>query len=600
MIIEQKSRTEIPAQYKWRLEDIFPSDEAWQETFDQVHEQLPALKAYDGRFSHTAGQLLAFVRAMHQAQEKLGRLFAYAHMRNDEDKGNPRYQELYDRTLRLMTELNEAISFFEPQFLQIETETIQEFYRQEEALRLYEHYFDDILRTQAHTLSAKEERLMALSGEIRNAPEEIFSVWESADIVFPEIEAEDGKMVRLSEALYGKYQQSSDRRLRKDSYMGLYVPFTEHRHTLAANYAAIVKSHMFSARARSYDSCLQAALDANAIPVTIYENLVNSARTHLKPLHRYNRLRKEVLKLRDGVHDYDLRAPLFEQKSREYSWDEAKNICLRGMQPLGDEYLTVLREGFEQGWIDVFENKGKRTGAYSSGTYGVHPYVLMNYNGTLSDVFTLAHEMGHALHTWYTINNQPFVYGDYPIFLAEVASTANEALLQTYLIEQAADKEQKLAFLNSYLDKFSQTFYRQVIFAEFEWRTHQLLEEGQPLTADRLDDLFADLYATYHGPDFVPDRETKVLWSRVPHFYYNFYVFQYSTSFVASTALAAKILQKESGARERYLTFLKSGNSRYPLETLQLAGVDLTQEEPVRITLQWMDKLLDEVEELLG
>lgn len=600
MNIEQKSRTEIPAQYKWRLEDIFPSDEAWQETFKQVQQQLPHLKAFDGKFSASADQLLAFIRAMHQAQEQSGRLFAYAHMRNDEDKSNSRYQELYDRTLHLMTELNEAVSFFEPQFLQIEETTLQEFYEQQEALKLYEHYFDDILRTRGHTLSAKEERLMALSGEIRNAPEEIFSVWESADIVFPEIDGPDGRPVRLTEALYGKYQQSPDRRLRRDAYMGLYVPFVEHRHMLAANYSAIVKSHLFNTRARGYESSLQAALDANAIPVTIYENLVNSTRRYLQPLHRYNRLRKEILNLKDGVHDYDLRAPLFEQTSREYSWEEAKELCLRGMRPLGKEYLTVLKEGFEQSWIDVFENKGKRTGAYSSGTYGVHPYVLMNYNGTLNDVFTLAHEMGHALHTWYTINNQPFVYGDYPIFLAEVASTANEALLQTHLIEQAANKQEKLAFLNSYLDKFSQTFYRQVIFAEFEWRTHQLLEEGQPLTADRLDDLFAELYVAYHGADFVLDRETKALWSRVPHFYYNFYVFQYSTSFVASTALAAKILKKENGARARYLDFLKSGNSRYPLETLQLAGVDLTQEEPVRITLQWMDKLLDTVEDLLA
>lgn len=381
--------------------------------------------------------------------------------------------------------------------------------------------------------------------------------------------------------------------------MGLYKPFLEHRNMLATNYASIIKSHLFQARARHYQSTVEAALDVNAIPATVYEQLITATRAHLEPLHRYNALRKTILNLNDGVHDYDLRAPLFTMKEKSYSWEEAKQLCLEGAQPLGEEYVQLLRKSYNEGWIDVYETKGKRTGAYSSGAYGVHPYVLMNYNGTLNDVFTLTHELGHALHTWHTINHQPFVYGDYPIFLAEVASTANEALLQRYLIDHAQNKAEKRAYLNAYLDTFSQTFYRQVLFAEFEWRTHQRVEQGEALSADKLDAMFGELYQAYHGAAFVLDRETKALWSRVPHFYYNYYVFQYSTSFVASAALVAQILKEGAPARERYMNFLKSGNSRYALDTLELAGIDMRTDTPVIQALQYMNTLLDELESLL-
>jgi len=438
-----------------------------------------------------------------------------------------------------------------------------------------------------------------MSGEIQASAAEIFGVWESADIKFPFIKDEDGKDIRLTNGLYGKYQQHPERRLRKDSYLGLYEPFIQNRNTLATTYGAIIKSHIFNARVRKYESTVEAALDANAVPIEVFFTLIRTANDNLAPLHRYNLLRKEILKLSDGVHDFDLRAPLFEEKPRQYSWNEAIDLCLKGVQPLGDEYISVLKDSFNSGWIDVYENRGKRTGAYSSGTYGVHPYVLMNYNGTMNDIFTLAHEMGHALHTWYTINNQPFVYGDYPIFLAEVASTTNEALLQDYLIKNSENKNEKMNYINAYLDKFSQTFYRQVLFTEFEYESHKLMEEGQAITANRLDDLFGDLYQKYHGESFLLDRETKALWSRVPHFYYNYYVFQYATSFVASSALAKNILEDGEPAKQRYLEFLKSGRSEYPIDTLKKAGTDLSTNAPTITSLQWMDQLLDMLESLL-
>jgi oligoendopeptidase F len=535
---------------------------------------------------------------MNILEEAIGKLYAYAHMRNDEDKNLTLHQEQYDRMGGLMVEYNEAVSFFEPELLAVDSQKLDT-WKKEAGLKIYAHFLDNITRVKPHILTEKEERLLALSGEIRRAPADIFSMFDNADIQFPFIKDDQDKEVRLTNALYGKFQQSPDRRLRRESYLALYQPYLANRNTLAASYAAIVKSHIFNARARNYQSTLQAALDSNNIPEQVYHTLIKTARANLKPLHRFVALRKRILNLNDGIFDYDLRAPLFSSKQREYSWQEACDMVINGAQELGKDYQANLTKGFKERWIDVYENKGKRSGAYSSGTYGVHPYVLMNYNGTLNDVFTLTHEMGHALHTWYTINNQPFIYGDYPIFLAEVASTTNEALLEKYLIDQAQTKEEKLALLNSALEKYNGTFYRQALFAEFELKSHLAIEQGEALTADKLDELFASVYADYYGADFTVVRENKALWSRIPHFYYNYYVFQYSTSFVASSALVSKILDEGNNAREKYLNFLKSGRSRYPLETLQLAGVDMSSEDPVMRTIKLMDNLLDQVETLI-
>jgi len=594
-----QSRNEIDNQFKWKLEDIFPDDAAWESSFTILKNSLAPLTEFQGKVTKTAKSLLDFIIKMHRSEELLGRLYAYAHMKNDQDKSVAVYQEIYERCSSLLVEFNQSVSFFEPELLRLTSDELETFFSTEPKLEQYRHFLDNILRTREHLLSAEEERLLALAGEVVQAPAEIFGVWDSADIIFPEMKDEKGNPITISNGLYGKYQQSADRRLRRDSYMGLYKPFLEHRNVLAANYSAIIKSHIFQSRARKYESTLESALDSNAIPVTVYHKLINTTNNNLKPLHRYNRLRKEILKLDDGVHDYDLRAPLFTTGRKEYSWEQAKNLCVEGAAPLGEEYQNLLRKSYSEGWIDVYENKGKRTGAYSSGAYGVHPYVLMNYNQTLGDVFTLTHELGHALHTWYTINNQPFVYGDYPIFLAEVASTTNEALLQQHMIDKAADKTEKMSYLNAYLDKFSQTFYRQVLFAEFELQTHTLIEKGEALSADKLDELFGALYQNYHGPAFVLDHETKALWSRVPHFYYNYYVFQYSTSFTASFALAARILKEGKPAQEKYINFLKSGNSRYPIETLKIAGVDMSSEEPVLLALNYMNSLLDELERMI-
>ncbi len=600
METKQKTRSEISDEFKWKLEDIFSSDQDWENEFTRVKKAAPELEVYKGKLNTSGKTLVEFISKMHTLEVSIGKLYAYAHMKNDQDKSVAKYQELYDRIRGLYVEYSETVSFFEPELLAIPEKKLNEFFKNEKGLTLYKHYIEDMTRTRAHTLSEKEERLMALSGEVRGAAGEIFSVWNNADIVFPVIKDENSNDIQLTNGLYGKYQQSSDRRLREASYKGLYVPYTQHRNMLAASYSSTVKSHIFNARARNYKSTVEAALDRNAVPVEVYHTLIKTLNENLGPLHRYVALRKKILKLEDGVHDYDLRAPLFESATSEYTWDQAINLVVDGLQPMGSNYIASLEKGFNEGWVDVYENKGKRSGAYSSGTYGVHPYVLMNYNGTLYDVFTLAHEMGHALHTYYTINNQPYVYGDYPIFLAEVASTANEALLQQYLIDNAPTKEEKLALLNSYLDKFSRTFFRQAVFAEFELRSHEMVENGEALTADKLDDLFGEIYQKYYGPDFVMDQENKALWSRIPHFYYNYYVFQYSTSFVASSALVSKIMEEGDTARDRFINFLSSGRSEYPMETLKKAGVDMSTADPVVRTIKLMDALLDQVESLLN
>lgn len=598
MSTKQITRDKIAKKDKWKLEDIFKTDKLWEDAFKSVMESIPMLADYKGRLGESAGTLLECLEKMNRLEEAIGKLYAYAHMRNDQDKTNSMHQEQYDRMGAVIVEFNQTVSYFEPEILTLSQKTLNGYLQTEKKLQTYRHFLDNLTRVKPHILSTKEERLMALAGEVRNAPEEIFSNWDNADIEFPVIIGEDGKEVRLTNGLYGKFQQSSDRRLRKDSYINLYKPYLANRNMLAASYSSIIKSHIFSAKARGYKSTLEAALNANNIPVDVYHNLIETAHANLGPLQRFVAMRKKILGL-DEVVDYDLRAPLFKSKERVYSWPEARKLVLDGAKHLGPDYVSNLKKGLNEGWIDVYENKGKRSGAYSSGTYGVHPYVLMNFNGTLNDVFTLSHEMGHAMHTFYTINNQPFIYGDYPIFLAEVASTANEALLEKHLIDLAGTREEKLALLNSALDSFNSTFFRQIIFAEFELKSHQAIENGQALSADALDTLFGDIYKLYYGDDFTLLRENQALWSRVPHFYYNYYVFQYSTSFVASAALVSMILEQGGPAREKYLGLLKSGRSKYPMDTLRDAGVDMASAEPVKRAIGRMENLLDQLEELI-
>jgi oligoendopeptidase F len=595
-----ESRKDIPAEYKWKLSDIYSSDEAWEKDYNSVEEMIERLKDFDGKVGQNAEAMFDFVNLYMEVGKKVDKLYGYAHMMSDQDISQTKYQDMVSKMQNVFVKFGENTAFFQPAVMEIGESKIGEFMEENADLKKYAHFFDDILRLKKHTLNKSEERLMALAGPVSSSPSRVFSMMNNVDFVFPKMKDENGKEIQITHGIYGKYMQSADRRLRKDVYLGIHSTYKEFRNTLAANYSGIVKAHIFNARARNYKSTREAALTPNAIPESIYDNLIKSVNANLAPLHRYVSLRKKILKLQDGVHDYDLRAPMFVSEDVNYPWDEAVELVVKGLQPMGKDYVTELEKGLKGGWVDVYENKGKRSGAYSSNAYGVHPYVLMNYNGSLGDVFTLAHEMGHSMHTFYSMKEQPYVYHDYPIFLAEIASTANEALLMDYMIKHAKTKKEKLNLLDNLLTNYARTYYRQTIFAEFEYRSHKMAEENKPLNADALENLFGEIYAKYQGPDFVLDEATKYMWSRIPHFYYNYYVFQYSTSFAASQAIVKRILEKGEPARKDFFKMLSGGSHEYPVELLKEAGVDMTTSKPFEDTAARMNKYLDMLEELLN
>ncbi|GAB4181811.1 MAG: oligoendopeptidase F [Calditrichia bacterium] len=592
-----KTREEIPDQFKWNLQPIYQSPEEWNSHYEELKERLDKVASYETQMVQSAEGLKNTLEFILETEMQIEKLYVYAHLKKDENTTIPEYQELYQKAYSLYVQFSQKTSFFTPTIMEMGEETILRFMDEIEELQLYRHFFENILRKKEHTLSKEMEEMLAMAGEVLSTPGKVFSMLDNADLEFGSIQDEEGKEIQLTKGLYGKFQQHPDRRLRKDSYMTLYQPYIQHRNTLAANYAGQLQSHVYTARVKKYKSSLEMALFSNNIPEEVYHQLIENVHQNLSPNQRYVSLRKRILNL-DEVHDYDLLAPLAPAQHQEYSYDEAVELILEAFQPLGQTYVNDLKKGLESGWIDVYETKGKRSGAYSSGAYLTQPYVLLNYSGTLNDVFTLAHELGHSMHSFYTRKNNPFVYGDYSIFLAEIASTLNEGLLTHYLMKHAKDKDEKISLVNEYLDKFARTFYRQVIFAEFELKTHQMAEQGEPITADKLDELFGSIYQQYHGQDLTMDRETKAMWSRIPHFYYQYYVFQYATGIAASTAILHSLMNDGEPAVNKYLNFLSAGSTDYPLEVLKKAGVDMTTPDPVIRVTRIMNTLLDELEQL--
>ena len=465
-------------------------------------------------------------------------------------------------------------------------------------LRVYRQYFENIIRQRNHVLSPEMETLMAAASEVTESPKDIFSMFNNADLRFPKITGENGEDIEVTHGRFITLLQSQDRRVRRDAFRSLYGMYHQYRNTLAAVYRANVKQEVFRARVRKYGSDLEAALDGSHIPVSVYENLIEAVHEALPFLHRYVRLRRRLLKT-DKLYMYDLYVPVVPDAGERIPYEQAKEMVLEGLRPMGGEYLSLLREGFEHRWIDVYENQGKRSGAYSWGAYGTHPYVLMNYQEDLNSVFTLAHEMGHALHSWYSDGNQPYIYAGYRIFVAEVASTCNEALLIHHMIEKTDDTRKKAYLINYFLEQFRTTLYRQTMFAEFEKITHGMEERGETLTADRLCQVYYDLNREYFGEDICIDREIEMEWARIPHFYTPFYVYQYATGFSAAIALSRKILKEGEKAVEDYKKFLKGGSSAYPLDLLRAAGVDMEQKQPVTDALQVFGQYLDEMERLM-
>ncbi|NNU84714.1 oligoendopeptidase F [Geobacillus sp. BMUD] len=606
MTVEEKKtkkslplRSEIPVEETWRLEDIFPTDDAWEEEFRQVKEMIPKLGEYKGRLGESPEVLYEALQYQDDVSMRLGKLYTYAHMRYDQDTTNSFYQGLDARAKSLYSEASSAMAFIVPEILAIDEAVLRSFLEQYEPLRLYAHALDEITRQRPHVLSAEEEAILAQAAEVMQAASNTFSALNNADLRFPTIMDENGDEVEVTHGRFIRFLESTDRRVRREAFYAVYHTYEKFQNTFANTLAGTVKKDNFFARVRRYRSAREAALDANNIPESVYDNLIATIHEHLPLLHRYVRLRKKVLGL-DELHMYDLYTPLVQEVKMEITYEQAKQYMLEGLAPLGEEYIAIVKEGLDNRWVDVRENKGKRSGAYSSGAYGTHPYILLNWQDNVNNLFTLVHEFGHSVHSYYTRKTQPYPYAHYSIFVAEVASTCNEALLNDYLLKTIDDEKKRLYLLNHYLEGFRGTVFRQTMFAEFEHLIHLKEQQGEALTAETLTSLYYDLNKKYFGEDIVVDKEIGLEWARIPHFYYNYYVYQYATGFSAATALSKQILEEGEPAVRRYIDFLKAGSSDYPIEVLKKAGVDMTSAEPIRQACQVFAEKLDEMERLLG
>ena len=594
------TREEADARCKWAIEDLYKDDEDWKRDYELLKSRIPELTKFRGRLGESAEVLLSMQKLSDELNQLLEKVYVYANQRLHENTDNSTYQNLASQAQGLLVELSESLSFVEPELMELPDGIIETFLDENEELSVYRQYFENIIRQKKHVLPTEQEQLLAAMGEVAESPKDIFSMFNNADIRFPEITGEDGHPVQVTHGRYMSLMQSRNRQVRKDAFEAMYGVYGDWRNTLAAMYRANVKQEAFLAKAHKYTSDLEAALDGSHIPVKVYEQLIEAVHESMPLMYRYMKLRKKLLGVEE-LHMYDLYVPVIEQDHSEIPFEQAKKTVLEGLAPMGEEYLHLLREGFDHGWIDVYENQGKRTGAYSWGAYGTHPYVLLNYQGTLHDVFTLAHEMGHALHSWYSDEHQPYIYAGYRIFVAEVASTCNEALLIHYLMEQskkAGDRKKTMYLMNYFLEQFRTTLFRQTMFAEFEKITHGLQEQGETLTADRLCEIYYDLNKLYFGEEICVDQEIAMEWARIPHFYTPFYVYQYATGFSAAIALSKQILEQGAPAVERYKKFLKGGSSMYPLELLKMAGVDMEQKAPVQDALAVFAQYLDEMERL--
>ena len=591
---EVPERSSIPENYKWNLEAIYADFEAWQKDFDNVQTRIEDLKRYSGRLGEGAQTLLEFIRAEEAASLVMEKLYAYANMKSHEDLRETKPMELAGMAETLLVKYSAATAFFEPEIMALPNEYINTCIKNEPELTRYEFFFRKLLREREHILSHEIETLLANTGELTSVPENAFRLLTDADMKFPDIHDESGSMTELTEERWYRFSRSKDRNVRQEAFMGIHGTYAKFRNSIAALYSGSVKGDIFYSRARKYKNCLDMALFGENVPEDVYTHVTGTAGEYApKLMHRLMSLRKKILGL-DELHFYDINAPLCDEPSSEIKFDEAVDLALKALAPLGDEYIADFKQGISERWVDIYENKGKRKGAYSWGSYGTRPYVLMNYDGSLHDVFTLVHEMGHSMHSYYSRKYQPQVYAEYTILLAEVASTTNEALLLEYLLRNSQNENDKKWLLNYYYDMVRTTFFRQAMFADFERQTHEYAESGGVLTPEYMCDLWKKLNERYYGPDLVIDSELCSEWARIPHFYTAFYVYKYVTGFTSANAFASAILNHEDGAVSRYLKFLQSGGSDYSLNILRRAGVDLTSSEPFERTMKFFAARLDE------
>jgi len=592
-------RAEIDTKYLWATEQIFPDVEAWEAEYAAIEKETEALAAFKGTLAQSAEQLAKVLKLRDSLEPRLERVYVYASLLADQDTRVSDNQALENKARSLAVNYDRATSWMEPEMIALTAERVDSWMGELPDLAIYHHAFDDLFRQQKHILSPREEELLALTGEVRSTPYNAYNLLTNADMKFPNVKDEKGNDRELDDSAFYLFMRSSDRRVRQDAYEAIVGTYAKYRNTAAALVSGAVQSHILSVKARGYESCLAASLDGGNIPVKVYDTLVETVNKNLHLLHRYQDLRKRALKLEDGVHAYDLFAPFIENQTLDYQYEDALAMIESALQPLGPDYLQPMMKGFNSRWVDVFPTKGKRSGAYSSGTYLTQPYILMNFHGGFEDASTLAHEMGHSMHSFFSRGAQPYVYSNYETFCAEVASTCNEILMQNHVLKHTTDPKKKLYLLGEFLEGIRGTVFRQTKFSEFEQRIHEMAENNVPLTADALGATYGEIAKKYYGASYTHDDLVDNYWIRIPHFYYNFYVYKYATSYCAASDIAGRILKGTPGAREAYLAFLKSGGSKYPVELLKDAGVDMMSPAPIVAAMKIFEDLLDQTEALL-
>ena len=600
---KDKTRSEIDDKYKWNLADLFESKSDWEKGKKAISGKFAKIGDYKGKLGDSAKSMFEALEYYHDVEKEFVLLYIYAHMFSDQDKRESQPQAMEGEMQQVNTELNKISAYFDPEILAIQEEKIAKFFKDEPKLDKYRQFIDNIQRKKAHTLSESEEKLVAEAGNLSGTPQDIYGIFTNADMPRPTITLSDGKEVRLDAAGYAGKRATGVREDRIKVFEAFFGALNDFRRTFGAQLYGEVKKNIFYKNARNYDSCLERALDNNNIPTSVYYKLIENTNKNLPTLHRYLKLRKRMLGV-DELHYYDMYPSLVKNVDLKYTYDEATEVVKKSLAALGEEYVKTLDKAFNDRWIDVYPNTGKRSGAYSQGSaYAIHPYILLNYNGKYNDMSTLAHELGHTMHSYFSNTRQPYVNSDYPIFLAEVASTANEALLMDHELKKQSDPEQRLALLGNYLESFRTTMFRQTQFAEFELKIHEVAEKGEALTGDKFTEIYMEILKRYYGHDegvTVIDDLYAIEWAYIPHFYYNFYVFQYSTSFMAAQALAEKMRQGGPEMVSKYLDFLSSGSSDYAIPTLKKVGIDMTSDEPFTLAIAKMNKVMDEIEKLLA
>lgn len=599
---EERDRTTIPDKYKWDLTHIYATDDLWQQARQDLIAKLPSIEMYKGRLDDSAQTLLECFELVTNLGKEYARLYCYASMHSDQDTRVAKYLGMEQEIGQVGSDFSAKTAFMQPEILRIGKEKIESFLKQEPGLETYRHGMDDILRRKDHTGTEGEEKILADASLVSDSPHSIYSVFSDADFPFAEATLHDGKSVKLNKSNFSVYRAVGNREDRRNVFAAYFNRLSDYRRTFGTQLYAEVKKNLFYTRARRYNSCLERALDGNNIPLAVYHGLVDNVNAHLDTFHRYLKLRQRLLRV-NQLHYYDLYCPVVAEVDLKYTIEESQEHVLTSLHHLGGEYVNVARRSFAERWVDVFPSDGKRSGAYSNGgVYDVHPYILLNYNGKYDDVSTLAHELGHTMHSYLSNKTQPYANADYSIFVAEVASTLNEALLMDYMLKTINDDSVRLSLLGNYLDGVRGTVFRQTEFAEFEWRIHQKVERGEALTGDALNELYHEINKRYYGHDkaiCIVDDEIQSEWANIPHFFYNFYVYQYATSFTASAAISELILAGDSTATKRYLELLSSGGSDYPINLLKKAGVDMTTSVPFELTMKKINRVMDEMEQIL-